>query len=736
MRCLNINNITMGILMIGVGGGWSLHAQTIGDWRTVTSLLDIQVITVYDNAVWVGTDGGLFVLTENGESVVYRNTEGLAGQTVTDIAVSNDGRVWIAFKNGLLNVRTPGSEEFETIRLDPERFTIYDLEFFEDELYIGSDYGISKYLPAKNEIQATYRNLGNFDRNTPVEALRIIDGRIWAGTQRGIAAASVTSPNLQDPQFWSNYATEELPGAGMIHDFAEVNGSLFAATSKGMIRLQETQWMPAGLHDQFVYNTSVSDGILYACHDEGVFAWQGGTGWERTTPDLTGFRLMGVDNSGRFLLAHFFNGLMRLDDQTWRILNPNSPRGNSFADLTIDQDGNLWAVSGTFGSAGIYRLENGQWINYTTGDGISLNDVTSIQVDRQNRLWCGTPGAGAFVITSLDPFEVIQYDRTDNKLTGSDTPNFVIVDDIQVDDKGNVWLINQYANNGNAIVVVTPEDRWQYFSVSDGLSAVTVNSIDFDQQGRVWFGTFNGHGISVLDYSNTLLDKSDDVWSRLRESDGLISNDISDIAVDQMGLVWIATQAGVNYWDGSQIRRQFGLIDDRVNTIHVDPFDNKWFGSRGGVSVLDRDNFRWTYYYTENSPLVNDNVLAIDMNANTGDAYIGTSQGLSILRTPFAHQVSEQSNLISSPNPFLVTSENAECIIGDIPTGAAVKIFSIAGRLIRTLKQSRGEIIGTKAFWDGRTTDGEIVASGIYVLIAFASDGSKTLGKIAVIREG
>ena len=64
----------------------------------------------------------------------------------------------------------------------------------------------------------------------------------------------------------------------------------------------------------------------------------------------------------------------------------------------------------------------------------------------------------------------------------------------------------------------------------------------------------------------------------------------------------------------------------------------------------------------------------------------------------------------------------------NLTPGAAVKIFTIAGTLVRSVDDSAGS---GKAFWDGTNDAGATVASGIYIVLTKDSSGLKRF-KIAV----
>jgi ligand-binding sensor domain-containing protein len=306
---------------------------------------------------------------------------------------------------------------------------------------------------------------------------------------------------------------------------------------------------------------------------------------------------------------------------------------------------------------------------------------------------------------------------------------------MKVDRYDNIWLLNSYAANQKVIAVYTPQLDWYFFAVPEGILSDVVRSLDFDGIDRVWVGTQSG--VSVIDYNNTLADKSDDriEGNNLTTADGLESNDIKDVAIDQDDIVWIATASGVNYWDPKtpeKVYIQYGLLSNSINKIEVDIRNNKWFGTTAGVSILAADGYSWTHYSTENSPLVNDNVTSFGFDLETGKAYIGTTNGLSVLETPYSRPRENLSQVKAGPNPFII-SQGQQFAISELSDDVAIKFMTENGMIVRHI--SKDEISGAFTTWDGRNGNGEYVASGIYVYVIYNEEtGLNRVGKVAVIR--
>jgi hypothetical protein len=62
--------------------------------------------------------------------------------------------------------------------------------------------------------------------------------------------------------------------------------------------------------------------------------------------------------------------------------------------------------------------------------------------------------------------------------------------------------------------------------------------------------------------------------------------------------------------------------------------------------------------------------------------------------------------------------------------GSSIKIFTVSGRLVRTLKADAN---GTAA-WDQSNEGGSSVGSGLYIYLITDNHGGKFKGKLAIIK--
>lgn len=723
-------------------------AQIVG-WQTFTSIGTIKDIDIDAGKVWSGSDGGVFQVDVNSRTTAkFTNTEGLSANDVVAVEIDRHGVIWFALFNGLLNLYFPDTESWEVVE-DYRGQQISDMVAVGDSLYVGLDIGVSLYTIDKMEVKETYQNLG-LSAGENVEKIGanaiFIDGTdIFVATSSGIARSSIALPNLQAPSSWVQYTTASgLPSNG-VNDIVVLDGIPYAATTRGASRLADTVWTDVALLGVNVKamelvnsNPFFSENTVLSVTNDGVFWLDAADNWQRLGARLTDVTAVKTDQNGSIWIGRDDLGLasFNFDSEIWELVPENTPASNDFKSLLLDEQGRLWCASQL---RGIHMLDNGTWVNFSRDDGLPSNDYRDLLADAEGRIWAASWGGGVTII-EITPddttFSVI--DSTGGILAGfsSTSPGFVLVNGMARDQADNIWLLNRQAANNRVLASRTPapEDDYFYFTLSDGLLSPFVTAIEIDQFNRVWIGT-EDRGVRVLDHNNTLGDKRDDNFQQGLNvtDDGLFSNSITALAKDRDGAIWIGTNEGLNLWFDNVTRNEFGIINRSITTIGIDGRNNKWIGTINGVTILRGHQDKVRDLTTGNSLLVSGNIQSFAFNEITGEVWIGTDKGLSLAQTLFTAPKDDLSQLSGFPNPFFVNGSGKVFTILNLAENSSVSIFNSAGMLIKTFA-ARTDIEGAQAFWDGTDKDGDLVASGIYVYLAYTDNDLSATGKVAVIR--
>jgi len=232
----------------------------------------------------------------------------------------------------------------------------------------------------------------------------------------------------------------------------------------------------------------------------------------------------------------------------------------------------------------------------------------------------------------------------------------------------------------------------------------------------------------VTETGGTPFDESDDTW------DSYISREfVVDMELDRRGNLWFGSLTGLfRVLSANDAVRQIELppeLTGRVNAVAVDGIGNIWAGTVGGLGILrpdfEEDRMEWRNVYTaSNSPLLNNEVTDIAIDAKSGLAFIGTLGGLSIFDSGFEAPSADLSGVEAYPNPVNTALGQNDIFFKRIPTDANVYIYTVSGELV---DQFQGDS------WDFHNSKGEPIAGGIYVFLV-ESGGVTGTGKFAVIK--
>jgi ligand-binding sensor domain-containing protein/two-component sensor histidine kinase len=150
---------------------------------------------------------------------------------------------------------------------------------------------------------------------------------------------------------------------------------------------------------------------------------------------------------------------------------------SSFAE---DGSGNLWLG---FYQGGLARYGPGRYKEFTTADGLPSGVITALYLDGRGGLWMASSDNGLSHIddTTTDHPRFINY-STSNGLSSNN------VRSITADLYGNI-----YGGTARGVDRLSPDGRRiQHYSVRDGLVGDFVSIAFRDRSGAIWFGTPNG----------------------------------------------------------------------------------------------------------------------------------------------------------------------------------------------------------------------------------------------------
>jgi len=720
-------------------------------------------------------------LTITGDDLVWTATAG-AGLELFEPSYSGGGE---------LQLQHIGT--FQEFADDAHIFTIHDLAAWDDWVLVATDIGFTKmrWDPAAGGFSAAYtiRRPGELGYEIPVFRIGIFNERIVLAAESGLALHNPELGEPDQPASWEAFPI--FTPDDTILQLETGHGAVWVLSSDmdgtgHLFRLDDEGVVEALQFDNPRSLAVTPEELLLADHQR-IYTFSGQPG-DPLLPlaEVTNLNCFARNSGGDWFHRSSTwtdpGGLRRLES-TDDIIIPG-PAMESVTDLQYDHSGRLWITGQSAGAvgAGCAVLTGEEWTNYTCQDSAyraqmhlstGLEAFNEMLVDGEGWVWLSTWGYGLLLYRpDLDRFFVYDEQSAPGHrfhgllIDGQPHPEFPITAGLSEDHQGNIWVINNRSLTDSILVAIPAEfhadtnTTFHYFAFDES----NLYSVYAGLPGSVWAGA--GRVLSGAGGTNDWGSSSKDIYGLIDlppdqpawEAGPLTSVEISlaeeqynsgidgssgfitAMQADLDGNFWVATTDGLYYSsiflvDLTLFNRLLyveGLSSEVIYCLAVDPRNRLWVGTDFGLDVLDVSTFLFTDHYTEAATGVPwSEVRALDFNPVNGDAAVLTGQGIFILRVGLAeHPAQQAADLHPYPNPFR-PGQHARVALPpeEVSRYATAAIYTVSGRLVRRLSGVELDLHG----WDGRADSGELVPTGVYLILLSGSEG-KGIGKIAVIR--
>lgn len=303
-------------------------------------------------------------------------------------------------------------------------------------------------------------------------------------------------------------------------------------------------------------------------------------------------------------------GLVRFDGISFTVFDQsNTPELSSdlINAVYVDGDGTLWTATGGAYSANakgnsLLSYKDGKFRGYTKQDGFGGENVRGFAGSKDGGLWIAT-SRGLYKYSAEAGFRLytmndgLSSDRLWTVYEASD---------------GNVWV-----GSTNGLNVLRGD---RFFPIgSDGKNPNSIKSIRETSDGNLWCASQKGL-VKIKDESLTVY----------TTKDGLPEDEISSLATDRNGNLWIGTVHGrlTRYRDG-KFAENISLGDSDVWSIFEDREGNIWAGvySRG-LYRLKNGNVTT---FAQSEGLLADGTWGI-YEDGSGSVWVTTDIGISEIR--------------------------------------------------------------------------------------------------------
>ena len=727
----------------------SILSQQATNWRNYTDMKNIIDVKSTNNGFWGASGGGAFFYNTLSDSFnILSKADGLNGGSLTSITIDKNGNVWFGSSNGIIDIYNPNTKNISTIldiynNSERTQKSINFLKSIGDTIYAATDFGISLINPNDLTFYDTYFKYGNLSAYIPVNSITITN-KIYACTDQGVVVQKEGSQNLSAPESWNVYTTSNGLPSNITFKVVSYDGSIVASTKNGLSKFNGSSW--ERFLPQLTGNISdiISNGdSLIILNGKQIFSYKNGNlnSIYNSQIEITKLDVL----NGTALLAATASGAMNIN--SGEFLYPNGPEANQFPALSVDNDGNLWSASGRDGNGvGFYKFDGQKWTNYTsTNSAISNDDYFFIYSAPNNSTYIGNWGAGFARITDNN---ITLFNSSNTDLKGiTDNPNFIVVSSFASDSKENIWILNFWASDRNILSTLTSDSIWYSFKIPTANRVLLKQySLVIDPYDTKWFISQDPSqlGLFYFNENNTLKETGDDISGLLTTSNGLNTNTVTSVVVDRRGDIWVGTSLGVNvitqtYTIVSSSKPQlsissiFTLRQQSINCMAVDPLNQKWIGTNEGLLHVTSDGTALIDAYTsKNSPLLSDIIRSIAIDPNSGTVYVGTDEGLTSFVTPSIMPKESFDQLLIYPNPFILKNDGKFLTVDGLIRDSDLKILTINGKLVAEFSSPGGRT----ATWDGKDLNGNLVSSGVYLVVAYDKDGNNvSTSKVAILHE-
>jgi ligand-binding sensor domain-containing protein len=677
------------------------------------------ILASSDDELWIATNGSGLVRYRPGDSSPwYRFStlpQGLASDRLFCLTIGPEGRLWYGSDSGLGVMEANGPGEVWTAQEGLNNETVYSLLWSGDVLVIGTAAGVY-YLNPDGEVLAQAGN-----PQGAVTDLVFADDSLWALAGGGLWRRDVAGGD------WESIV---LPVAG----YAAL--ALDAEADRLALTLEETGNDPA---EDRVYRydpasevwTNLSAGLLRDSAGGANDFYPAYKSLAYTTLRLAGEEI--------WLGGEFEQGLgpgiLHWDTADWAHMPlDDRPIGVECKSVSYGPSGNIWAMS----RIGTARLTGESWTRYPSDPTFCLLPKDGLDIMEDSQGWVYftrySECLGRIDLSGELPSEILHSDIKINRMAQ--------------DALGNRW----FGTDGSGILLLDAADEMHDLNVETaGLPGNQIDRIDFLPDGRIVL-LIRSLGVHVWDTRGTLLEKEGDDWFSVSgesaDPGNLLDADtqFSSVSVDASGGFWVGQASGLIYVepDGSGFRvagrigripgSSEGLLSDQVSDVAASPDGSVWAGNSLGLSHvwIDPATGAWKVEnYTNEAglavanlsgnifsrniltPLPHQEVMRLACRADGEEIFLGTKTGFARIRIlPDAPPPPETvAGAYLYPNPVDVSFASA-VYLGGVEHAVTVEVYNLEGQLVA----SPGSVEPETVLWNLTTRFGSKAVSGVYII--------------------
>lgn len=719
-----------------------VHGQEIpiGTWRSHLNYSRVKHLALYQNKVYAASNFGLFYFdTEDNSLQKLTKNDGFSDVGVTALAgIPNSKGLIIGYGSGQIDIlegnRLTSISTIKQATIASDK-AINSMFFHNQLAYLCTDFGLVALDYNKKEIKESYSKIGEHGGNLQVLSGTVYNDSIFLATTEGVISSSAApTNNLMDFNNWRRLDLNGITGtAQTLTIFSE---NLYVSVeNQGLYYYDGFQWEEVNLPFHNIKGLHPTSSDLYILSQDKIY---------KLSPSHEVVQLeesliqspsdVVIDQEGHIFIADLQQGLITNLNGSFEHFYPNGPLSEQIDQLYyFDNKVAAWGkgyndqllASNKLAAFSIFH--SGRWESYSENNTTSLlgiKDITGVAYSqRSGILYLGTFGG-----------EVLGW-HADNGVSSPLNGMLPFAGKkitAMASDRYDNILFNTYNSSNQLYSFNEPGNDWSSRTLGGGKALVAIMASDLDQ---LWFRSPDY--ILVADrYTNTtqILNNS---------NNSLISGKLTDLATDKNDVIWYGSTNGLAYipnpWEALEgnarsivpiFENQALFRDERIDVLKVDGANRKWIGTKDGLWIFGEDGDELLAHFTEdNSPLLSNDIMDIEINPFSGEVFIATAKGLVSFRSRSSEGTPSHQNVKIFPNPVW-PGYNGQIGISGLVENAIVKITDAAGNLVREVRA-----LGGTAIWDGNTLSGKRASTGVYLVFSASQDGTEHfVGKLAIIQ--
>ncbi len=763
-------------------------------WEGYFSYFEINAITQGNEKIYAAAENAIFsydLLTNEISTLTTIN--GLSGEIISTITFIEDFELLlIGYETGLIEVYSESDDNILSVVDILEKETISPISkrinhFNEKDglVYISADFGISVYDLNTLQFGDTFF-IGNGGAQININQTAIINNDIYAacGSNSGLRKASLSNPNLIDFENWTSIANGNFTAVESTANnlyALQSNSILSQITNDNLIPLFTYPSLPNDL-------TAVEDRLVVTTQNN-TFVYSSNFSLQSSYSPNDNFDtnfLAATINDGVVFIATGSFGVLKAENEVDEFLEvrPNGPLSNQGFKIEAG-DEELWMSYGEYSASydpgplnrrGISRLLNGVWSNIPYDSLFNAPNLCDISINpfNPNQVFVSSFQRGLLEFNNGTP--TILYDQTNSGLESLvlNDPNFISirVSDSKFDQNGILWTVTSLVERPLKSYDPTT-DQWQSFSFSELIQSpiqdeLGFGDIDVGNDGKIWIASYRNGLIGFDTNSNEINNVS-------TEEQNMPASTARAVAIDNNNQVWIGTDRGLRVLfntsefttDPTPSVNTIVILENGIPTellsnqfitdIKVDGSNNKWVGTLdSGIFYLSSDGQETIYQFTtRNSPLPSNAISDISIDQVSGKVYISTSKGLVSFGSGGTRPQETLADAYIYPNPVRpeydilgfddLNNINNGIKISGLTENVNIKITDIEGNLVAEAQSQINQrssrsgynfaIDGGTGIWNGKNLRGNVVASGVYLMLISDLDSFETkVLKVMIVR--